>query len=314
MHRAAVLSKAHQLADPPNPCRDSRVKELLAKTRRAYAKRGALPKKKNALTQTPMMAALATCDGSLRGLRDRSLQLFAWSSGGRRRSEVADADLSRLNLTEDGDFTYDLTYSKTNQGGHHRPENYKPVVGEAAQALRAWLNAAQITIGPAVSPDPPQRADRAELVGGSRLRHRARTLRDGGPFGRLFGAFTAQRLRHRRNRARRFARGHHGADGPSQRPDGPGLCPHRLTGSKHPRPRSVERSNTTRVTCAAEGSPAWGAPCQGGFCAIPHTPRDVTRWCRKRASPCRASRHCWWWCALRNVSWPPSAGWGGGLR
>mgnify|MGYP000662161511 CR=1 FL=1 len=71
-----MLSKAHQLRELKNPCQDPKVKELLAMTRRAHAKRGALPKRKDALTKDPLQAILATCDDSLRGKRDRALLLF----------------------------------------------------------------------------------------------------------------------------------------------------------------------------------------------------------------------------------------------
>ena len=90
-HRVSVLSKVHQLKALPNPCRDPKVRELLAKTRRAYAKRGVVQDKKAALTREPLEALLDTCDDSLRGARDRALLLFAWASGGRRRSEVTAA-------------------------------------------------------------------------------------------------------------------------------------------------------------------------------------------------------------------------------
>ena len=96
VHRIAVLSKAHQLAKAPNPCADPLVRELLAQTRRAYAKRGARPRKQRALTKDPLQAVLATCDDTLRGKRDRALLLFAWATGGRRRSEVASATLENL--------------------------------------------------------------------------------------------------------------------------------------------------------------------------------------------------------------------------
>ena len=39
----------------------------------------------------------------------------------------------------DGEFSYLLAYSKSNQDGTDRPENVKPVAGQAAQALREWL-------------------------------------------------------------------------------------------------------------------------------------------------------------------------------
>ncbi len=84
VHPLAVLSKAHQMREVKNPCQDAKVRELLSRTRKAYAKRGDLPKKKDALTKDPLQLVLA----------DRALLLFAWASGGRRRSEVAAASRS----------------------------------------------------------------------------------------------------------------------------------------------------------------------------------------------------------------------------
>ena len=146
VHRIAVLSKAHQLRELKNPCQDPAVRELLSRTRKAYAKRGALPQKKDALTKDPLQAILATCDDSLRGQRDRALLLFAWASGGRRRSEVAGADMQFLKRIPEG-FIYTLVYSKTNQAGMDLPENDKPVLGVAAEALRDWLAASGILEG-----------------------------------------------------------------------------------------------------------------------------------------------------------------------
>jgi integrase len=147
VHRIAVLSKAHQLRELENPCQDPKVRELLAMTRRAYAKRGVRPQKKDALTRDPLQALLATCDDSLRGKRDRALLLFAWSTGGRRRSEVTTADMTLLKPAGSGEYVYTLTHSKTNQTGVDRPEDVKPIVGPAAQALKDWLLQAGITHG-----------------------------------------------------------------------------------------------------------------------------------------------------------------------
>src|SRR3990167_10189310 len=93
VHRLAVLSKAHQMREVKNPCQDPKVRELLSRTRKAYAKRGELPKKKDALTKDPLQLVLATCDVSMKGKRDRALLLFAWASGGRRRSEEHTSEL-----------------------------------------------------------------------------------------------------------------------------------------------------------------------------------------------------------------------------
>jgi integrase len=147
LHRVSVLSKAHQLQDVANPCSLPRVRELLAKTRRGHAKRGALPVKKPALTREPLEALLATCDGSLAGLRDRALLLFAFSSGGRRRSEVTASTIENTGRENDC-FIFTLATSKTNQSGADLAENSKPIVGRAAQALAAWLAASKIKTGP----------------------------------------------------------------------------------------------------------------------------------------------------------------------
>ena len=146
VHRIAVLSKAHQLRELKNPCHDPKVRELLSRTRKAYAKRGALPQKKDALTKEPLQALLASCDESLKGKRDRALLLFAWASGGRRRSEVTGADMKFLKRVPEG-FLYALHHSKSNQAGLDRPENLKPVAGMAAEALDVWLKASGVSSG-----------------------------------------------------------------------------------------------------------------------------------------------------------------------
>lgn len=151
-HRISVLSKLHRLAQADNPCQQPRVRELLSRVRRGHARRGDLPVKKPALTREPLEALLATCDDSLIGLRDRALLLFAWASGGRRRSEVVQATVDNTRREVDGDggpvFLFELRVSKTNRAGLERADNVKPLRGRAARALQAWLDAAGIDHGP----------------------------------------------------------------------------------------------------------------------------------------------------------------------
>lgn len=163
-HRLAVMSKVHQMKRLPNPCEEPAVKQLLKRARRAYAKRGALPHSKTAATKEPLEAMLATCGEDLVGIRDRALLLFAWSSGGRRRSEVASAKIERLQRTKEG-YVYKMGHSKTNQGGKANAKLHpeKPILGEGAEALEKWLKATKLkrgaifrrlwgeTIGPALS-------------------------------------------------------------------------------------------------------------------------------------------------------------------
>ncbi|MBN9116416.1 MAG: site-specific integrase [Pandoraea sp.] len=147
LHRLSVIAKLHTSHHLPNPCAEPAVRELLAKTRRAYAKRGVRTAKKEALTREPLRALLATCDDTLRGKRDRALLLFAWASGGRRRSEVVRATCENVRRSGPDHYVYTLAWSKTNQQGADLPENEKPVTGAAAVALTDWLTAADITEG-----------------------------------------------------------------------------------------------------------------------------------------------------------------------
>lgn len=146
-HRVSVLSRVHQLEEQPNPCQTPRVKELLSRTRRGYASRGEHAHKKPALTKEPLAAVLETCDDSLTGVRDRALLLFAFSSGGRRRSEVTAATWE--NVRREGDhWLYTLRQSKTNQFGLDLASNDKPIAGAAARALTAWQIRSKGVSGP----------------------------------------------------------------------------------------------------------------------------------------------------------------------
>lgn len=147
VHRVSVLSKVHQLRSVRNPCQDPKVRELLAKTRRAYSKRGVVQNKKAALTKDPLEALLATCDGSLRGVRDRALLLFAWSSGGRRRSEVTAATTDNVKKISARTYVFTLHRSKTDQAGTNGLDNDKPIVGLAADALDDWLARSGVKTG-----------------------------------------------------------------------------------------------------------------------------------------------------------------------
>ena len=150
IHRIAVLSKLHQLRRMKNPCEDPEVRHLMSRARRASAKRGETITKKTAATREPLEAMLATCEDTLEGKRDRALLLFAWASGGRRRSEVASARVDQLKKVDDRGYLLRLGPTKTNQEGTDRkgatPD--KPIRGIAADALRVWLREAEVTEGP----------------------------------------------------------------------------------------------------------------------------------------------------------------------
>ena len=103
---------------------------------------------KAALTRDPLEVMLANCTDGLIGVRDRALLLFAFSSGGRRRSEVAAAVMANLMEVNSQTYIYRLTHSKSDQSRtEHNPDADKPLLGPAVQALTAWLEASGVTSG-----------------------------------------------------------------------------------------------------------------------------------------------------------------------
>ncbi len=90
--RIYTLSTAHRLQgikDAENPCRSDPVRLLLSKVRRSAVKGGWRPSKKKAATLDLLFTLLSTCGTEKNiDIRDRALIYFAFSSGGRRRSEV----------------------------------------------------------------------------------------------------------------------------------------------------------------------------------------------------------------------------------
>ncbi|MGX5672982.1 tyrosine-type recombinase/integrase [Thermomonas fusca] len=164
-HRVAVLSTAHRLKQLPNPCEQPAIRTVLSRAARAAVKRGERPRKKTAITLAELEAMLATCDDSLEGVRDRALLCFGFASGGRRRSEIAAADMRDLKRIGDKGYIYRLEHSKTQQAGvtaNSTPD--KPVLDRAALAMEEWLDASGIIegaifrrlwksrVGPALSP------------------------------------------------------------------------------------------------------------------------------------------------------------------
>ena len=141
--RLAALSVAHEAQGVENPVQLPQVRALMAAARRGRARQGLAPQKKRAATLDVLNPMLETCGDDLRGVRDRALLLFAFSSGGRRRSEVAAAQIENLS-TVLGGFLYRLPWSKTDQQGVGREV---PVLGRAAVALQAWIDSAEIVAG-----------------------------------------------------------------------------------------------------------------------------------------------------------------------
>jgi integrase len=140
--RLASLSIHLEQYKLENQSQTEAIRQLLQKLTKKYG--GSKPAGK-AITKDILDDMLSTCGDKLIDVRDKALLLFAWASGGRRRTEIATADIKDLTKTPEGDFTYNLPRSKTDQEG----SGYTvPVKGRAAQALQAWITTAGITEGP----------------------------------------------------------------------------------------------------------------------------------------------------------------------
>jgi len=138
--RLTSLTIIHQFNKETDPCDTPKVKALLS----AMAKTAKQQKKSKAITKNVIENMLLTCSDSLIDIRDKAMLLFGWASGGRRRSEIADAIIENLEEMADGDFIYHIEKSKTDQTGKGHDV---PVKGKAATALREWLNVSGITEG-----------------------------------------------------------------------------------------------------------------------------------------------------------------------
>lgn len=127
------LSVAHQERGLASPTLSPHVLILLRRARQANADQTTT--KKAAITREILGAMLATCDDSLTGVRDRALLLLGFTSGGRRRDEIAHLRVEDLSKV-DGGYLLKLRKSKTDQGGKGFDV---PILGQAATALKAWL-------------------------------------------------------------------------------------------------------------------------------------------------------------------------------
>lgn len=188
-HRLAVLASWHRVRGWDAPTDSVAVKTLLRQARKAQARHGVQVHKKTALVVEPLQALLATCTDGVRGVRDRALLLLAWSSGGRRRSEVVGLTVSDVRPLDSDTWLVALGATKTDTSGVRRE---KPVTGEAAQALAAWLLAAPATSGPLF-----RRVYRGGRVGSTALTgdHVARLVQRRARLAGLEGDWAAHSLR-----------------------------------------------------------------------------------------------------------------------
>ena len=149
--RIASWRAFHRMKNVSSPFEAPLIRQARAKARRAAARPRA-PKSANPITREVLEAMLATCDHSLRGIRDWAILMLGWASGGRRRSEITGlmrADVSLKDYEDKGLVWISMLETKTTVKGSTPRLVLK---GRAAKAVAFWIETALIDDGPLFRP------------------------------------------------------------------------------------------------------------------------------------------------------------------
>ena len=149
--RIASWAVFHRMRNLESPFSAPLLIQTRRKARRAAARKP-VKKSQNPITREVLEELIATCDGTLRGIRDRAILLTGFASGGRRRSELTDLnreDISLKRFNKDGILTLTLLETKTTSANDPQKLILK---GLAARGLVAWIDSARIENGPLFRP------------------------------------------------------------------------------------------------------------------------------------------------------------------
>lgn len=149
--RIASWQAFHRMRNLTSPFSAPLVQQARQKARRANAKPRA-PKSPRPVTRDVLTTLLASCDDSLRGIRDRAMLTLAFASGGRRRSEVTALNVDDIDAREfaaKGLVWLRLLETKTTRISD-APR--LPLKGPAARALVHWIESATLNKGPLFRP------------------------------------------------------------------------------------------------------------------------------------------------------------------
>lgn len=146
--RCAAIRYVHSGGGHPSPTADERVKAVMRGIRRTH---GVAPRRMTPATAECVIAMAPPPDGTLVTLRDRALLLLGFA-GAFRRSELVALDVADIEEVAEG-LRVTIRRAKTDQEG--KGAVIAVVRGEIAcpvAALRAWLDAADISEGPIFRP------------------------------------------------------------------------------------------------------------------------------------------------------------------
>ena len=146
--RCAAIRYAHKLAGNESPTAAESVRATIRGIRRTL---GTAPARKAPATADLILAMVSRAGTGPKGLRDRALALLGFA-GAFRRSELVALDVSDLQETEAG-LVVTIRRSKTDQEGQGRMVAIvRGSIACPVQAVRNWLDAAQIDSGPVFRP------------------------------------------------------------------------------------------------------------------------------------------------------------------
>jgi integrase len=136
--RLSALTAHHKELGYEDPCSGKAVKHLIQTMSRAEKK----TIQQKAITTDIFEKLIAICDDSVKGIRNKAILLLAWTTGGRRRSEIAAAQVEHLTSVGDN-FLLHIPLNNSRS----RNELAIPVEGRAAQSLRDWMQVADVRNG-----------------------------------------------------------------------------------------------------------------------------------------------------------------------
>jgi len=150
--RVAAIGEAHKSAGHLNPCADPLVKQVTKGIRRTI---GVAPKhRKSGLSTADIRAIVTTLDGArLIDVRDKAILLVGFATA-LRRSELVALELGDVENHPEGVIVHKRR-SKTDQeaAGRRIEVAYgEQIVTCPVRALRSWIDAADIEIGPIFRP------------------------------------------------------------------------------------------------------------------------------------------------------------------